>query len=173
MISRPWRDRLTFLAMSLFVAWHATAILVTPAPSGSPAVEGLKALFRPYTTFFRLESSWSFFANVFRHTQFRYVVEDADGKQHTFIPIDEFKWYHPRFNWFDGLYWAILDSPTTIGRYFVAPLCRQHAALRPVAITFLGVKGGEFRPEDLLAGHHPLDLPYATADPVLYDDCPK
>jgi len=71
------------------------------------------------------------------------------------------------------LYWAILDSPTTIGRYFVAPLCRQHAALRPVAITFLGVKGGEFRPEDLLAGHHPLDLPYATADPVLYDDCPK
>jgi len=91
MISRPWRDRLTFLAMSLFVAWHATAILVTPAPSGSPAVEGLKALFRPYTTFFRLESSWSFFANVFRHTQFRYVIEDADGKQHTFIPMDEFK----------------------------------------------------------------------------------
>jgi hypothetical protein len=25
----------------------------------------------------------------------------------------------------------------------------------------------------LLDGHSPLELPYATIDPVLFDDCPK
>jgi hypothetical protein len=175
MISKPWRDRLVYLAMSLFVGWHLIAMLLAPAPSGSPMVEALNPLFRPYLTLFRLESSWSFFANVIRLNQFRYVIEDADGNKHTFTPMSEFRWYHPRYNWFDGMYWAITDRPAVVGPYFVAPLCRQHAALKPVSITFLVVTGGgeEFRPEHLLDGYSPLELPYATIDPVLFDDCPK
>ena len=166
---------MVYLAMSLFIVWHVSAMLVAPAPTGSPMIESLNGVFRPYLTFFRLESSWSFFANVIRLNQFRYVIEDADGNQHTFTPMNEFRWYQPHFHGFDGMYWAILEKPTAVGSYFVAPLCRQHAALKPVSITFLAVKGAgpEFRPEDLLAGESPFEPPHATVDPVLFDDCPK
>lgn len=177
MIRKPWWDRLRYLAMSLFVGWHAMAILIAPAPYGSPLVEGLHAVVRPYLTLFRLESPWSFFTNVAatKLPQFRYVIEDADGKEHTFAPVAEFNWYHPRYNWFERIYWTIMDSPDPerIGRYFVPSLCRQHAALKPVAITFLSVLPGDFWQDDQLAGHQPLDPERVTTYTLMRAACPK
>ena len=176
MISKPWRDRLTYLAMSLFICWHATAIVIGPAPVGSPPVETLRSIFRPYLTLFRLESPWSFFTNVtIRLPQFRYVVKDADGKEHIFVPIDEFSWYHPRYNWFERIYWSILDStkPQSFGNRLAASLCRQHAELKPVSITFLAATGEQYWPEDVLRGHQHLDPEFVTVETLMSADCAK
>ena len=173
MISKPWRDRLIYLAMSLFIAWNVMSMIIAPAPENSPTVQSLRPLFRPYWALFRLESPWSFFEAVARVPQFRYVIEGADGKEHTFVPVEEFSWYHPRYNWFERIYWAIMDSPDTFGDHFVASLCRQHAALKPVRIAFQAVTGGEYRPEDELRGHRPMDAEFVTVDTFVYADCPQ
>jgi hypothetical protein len=176
MIWKPWRDRLLYLAMSLFVGWHAIAILVAPAPYGSPVIERLHALFRPYLTLFRLESPWSFFTNVagVKLPQFRYIIVGADGREHTFAPVAEFNWYHPRYNWIERIYWAITDNPVPerIGSYFVPSLCRRHAALKPVAITFLTVMPGDFWPDDQLSGRRPLDPDNVWTHTLMDAACP-
>ena len=78
MSSTPWRDRLTYLAMSLVVAWHSFAMVVGPAPGNSTLVQSLRPLVQPYISLFRLDTSWNFFAPVGKHTQFRYVIEDME-----------------------------------------------------------------------------------------------
>jgi hypothetical protein len=171
-----WRHRLTIVAMSLFVTWHAIAIVIGPAPDGSAApVAALHTFFRPYLTLFRLESPWTFFTNIIRLPQFRYVITDADGNQHTFRPVDDLKWYHPRSNWFERTYWAILDStsPTDIGDYIVPTLCRRHADLKPVAITYLLAQPVEFWPEESIAGGNPFDDQHVTVEELLRADCPN
>jgi hypothetical protein len=173
MISKSWRDRLFYLAMSLFVSWHATAIVLAPAPDSSPPVASLRALFGPYFALFRLENTWGFFENINRSAQFRYVIKDADGKEHIFVPVDEFNWYHPRYNWFERTYWAIMEHPELHGDYFTAFFCRQHAALKPVAVTLLLVLEQEFRPEDQLRGHKPLDPEFITVDTLVHNACPQ
>src|SRR5947209_12412850 len=57
-----WRQRLTYLAMSLFVGWHTLAIFVSPTPTASGMVQSLRSLVQPYISFFRLDNQWSFFA---------------------------------------------------------------------------------------------------------------
>src|SRR5439155_16029727 len=53
-----WRQRLTYLAMSLFVAWHTLAIIIAPTPTGSGLVQSLRSLVQPYISFFRLDNQW-------------------------------------------------------------------------------------------------------------------
>lgn len=149
------------------------AIVLAPAPDGSQPVGSLRALFRPYFSFFRLENTWAFFENINRSAQFRYVIEDADGRQHTFVPVEEFSWYHPRYSWFERTYWAIMEHPELYGSYFAAHFCRQHAALKPVAVTLLLVAEQEFQPEDQLRGHKPLDPEFVTVSTLVHDACPK
>lgn len=173
MISKPWRDRLGYLAMSLFIGWHAVAIVIAPAPDDSPLVQSSRVLFWPYLTLFRLENTWAFFEHVPRSPQFRYVIQDVAGKEHTFAPIEDFKWFHPRWNWFERSYWAIMEYPEFYGDYFAAAFCRQHAELNPVSITLLMVVEQEFWPGDQLAGHHPLDPEFVTVNPLLSADCPS
>jgi hypothetical protein len=170
-----WRNRLVGLAMSLFVGWHAVSILVAPAPHGSRVIEWLHGLYRPYLTLFRLESSWGFFPNIPRVPHFRYVLEDAEGVQHTFVPINEIKWYVPWGNWVERTYWAILMSPTPerVGNYYVPILCRRHADLKPVWLTYYVVYGSEFSPSDVLAGRQPFDPEFVTVDALMYAECPK
>src|SRR2546426_9462378 len=104
MISKQWRERLTYLAMSVFVAWHTVAMVLGPPPD-SPLSRSLRAWWEPYLTFFRLESSWTFFApEIGKHGQFRYVVEDADGNEHSFIPANELNRFHPKQWWFTFVY---------------------------------------------------------------------
>ena len=55
MIRTQWRDRLIYLAMSAFVAWHTLAMVIAPAPDNSVIVQSLRGLFQPYLTL----SSWT------------------------------------------------------------------------------------------------------------------
>jgi len=173
MISKKLRGRLLYLAMSLFVAWHTIAMIIAPAPDNSAAVEPLRSLFRPYLSLFKMENTWGFFENIPRGPQFRYVVEDAAGKQHTFVPMDDFKWYHPRYNWFKMKYWAAMQSPELNGEFIALSSCREHAALNPASVVLLLVTEKDFRPEDLLQGHRPLDPEFVTVDTLMRVDCPK
>ena len=173
MISKPWRDRLGYLAMSFFVVWHAMAIVIGPAPEDSPPIESLRVLFRPYLTLFRLENTWAFFDRVSRSAQFRYVLGDAAGKDYTFVPIEEFKWFHPRYNWFERAYWYIMENPELHGDYFAGYFCRQHAALKPVSITLLAILEQDFWPDDRLQGHEPLDPEFVTVSTLKWAACPQ
>ena len=90
MISKHWRERLTYAAMSMFVAWHTLAMVVAPAPEDSITAGSLRRLLDSYLTLFYLDDKWDFFApSVDRGKQFRYVVEDASGTRHSFVPLEE------------------------------------------------------------------------------------
>src|ERR1700686_2676417 len=159
MIARQWRERAIYLVMSLFVTWHTIAMLVGPAPD-SEISRSLGPLFEPYLTLFRLESSWAFFApSIGKHSQFRYVVTDADGKEHGFVPINELSQLLPTYRWFNDIYLTVfLENPDLFGDAPIALLCRQHDSLHPVSVTISEVQEEhDFWPEDQLSGKHPLD----------------
>jgi hypothetical protein len=174
MISRQWRERLLYAAMSLFVAWHTLAMVVAPAPNSSVMAQSFRKLLHPYLTLFRLDNKWDFYApNVGKGHQFRYVVADAAGTRHTFMPTDDLSWYHPSHWWFRAWYDAIVESPEIHGDAVAARLCRQHAALRPVSITFLNLEEKDFSPEDHLGGKHPLDSEFVTVKTLKRVKCPE
>src|SRR5215472_18059786 len=62
MIRTQWRDRLIYLAMSGFVAWHTLAMVLAPAPDNSVIAQSLRGLMQPYLTLFSLDNLWDFFA---------------------------------------------------------------------------------------------------------------
>ncbi len=173
MISKQWCERLIYTALSVFVAWHTLAIVVAPAPDGSVTVQSLRRLLHPYLTLFRLDNKWDFYApNVGKGHQFRYVIEDAAGTRHTFMPTDDLSWFHPSHWWFRAWYDAIAESPDVHGDSIAARLCRQHAALRPVAITLLNLEEKDFLPADHLSGKHPLDSEFVTVHTLKRVRCP-
>ena len=49
MISKPWRERLTYTAMSVFVAWHAAATIFAPAPQNSVIAIALRPVSITFT----------------------------------------------------------------------------------------------------------------------------
>jgi hypothetical protein len=65
-----------------------------------------------------------------------------------------------------------MHSVDTYGDLIVAELCREHAALQPVAITLLGVEGRRFEREDRRRGKHPLDLEFITLHSLKTIRCP-
>ena len=140
MISKKLRSRLIYSAMSLFVGWHTLAMILGPAPDDSPTIESLRFPFQPYLNFFKLQNTWAFFDDISRSHQLRYVIKDAAGKQHTFVPIDDFEWFHPRYNWFKITYWAVMESPELYGEHFAISSCRKHAALKPTSVELLLVR---------------------------------
>ena len=173
MIAKPWRERLIYVAMSVLVAWHTLAIVVAPAPSGSAIAQLLRSLLHPYLTLFRLDNKWDFYApNVGKGHQFRYIIEDAAGTLHTFMPTDDLNWYHPSHWWFRAWYDAIVESPDVHGEPAAARLCRQHAALHPVAITLMNLEEKDFSPADHLSGKHPLDSEFVTVTDLKRVRCP-
>lgn len=98
MISKQWRERLTYTAMSLFVAWHTLAMLVAPAPESSEIVQKLRPLLQPYLTLFFLDNNWGFYApGIGPGREFRYVVKDGTGHSHTFVPAAERNWFFPAY----------------------------------------------------------------------------
>jgi hypothetical protein len=177
MISKQWRERLTYTAMSVFVCWHTLAIVVAPASDSSVTVQSLRLLLQPYLTLFALDhkdDSWRFFApEVNKPTLLRYLVKDASGKNHMFVPTAELNWLHPAYIWFRDLYGTILESPDDYGDTFASVFCREHASLRPVSIAILKIEQGEFQPEDHLNGKHPLDAEFVTVSTVKRVRCPR
>jgi hypothetical protein len=143
--------------MSLVVVWHTLAVVVAPAPDSAIA-RSARSLFEPYLTLFRLQNEWSFYAPAVRiEPEFRYVVDDALGDRHTFVPADKLSRYLPTDIWVKDWYIHVMDNPGTYGKFVAAYLCRQHALLHPVSITLLKIDQREFSPQDQLSGKHPFD----------------
>jgi hypothetical protein len=174
MIAKQWRERLTYAAMSAFVAWHALATIIAPAPDTSEAIRALRIPFQPYLSLFKLDNQWDFFApNVGSGSQFRYVVEDSSGNQHPFIPDRDLSWYHPSFFWFRSWFNAIFDASDVYADAAAEFFCRKHAALHPVSVIILEAEQGDFEPEDQLAGKRPLDPEFVTVNTVKKVECAK
>lgn len=176
MSSTPWRDRLTYLAMSLVVGWHSFAMVVGPAPGNSTLVQSLRPLVQPYISLFRLDTSWNFFAPVGKHTQFRYVIEDTEGQEFTFMPTEETHRSLSSYVWwreFKYLYEGVMESPETRGDHVAELLCQKHAALRPFAVTLLEIQEQDFWPEDHLLGKRPLDPEFVNVNTLRRIQCPS
>jgi hypothetical protein len=167
-----WRERAVYAAMSLLVAWHTLAMVVAAAPD-SVMTGAARSLVDPYLTLFNLDNYWAFFApDVGTSYQYRYVVEDAAGQQHLFIPSDKLSRFNPNSIWLRDRYRDIMQSAEADGDITIAELCREHAALRPVAITLLGVEGMAFGPEDRRSGKNPLDPEFVTVHTLKTGQCP-
>jgi hypothetical protein len=114
MILQQWRRRLTYAAMSLFVAWHTAATVIAPAPDMSTFIQALRVPLRPYLSLFRLDNMWDFYSpNVPRGSQFRYIIEDDRGNHHPFAPTEKLSWFHPSFFWFRSWFDAVMINPDT------------------------------------------------------------
>jgi hypothetical protein len=171
--SKPWRERLTYTAMSLLVVWHTLAMVVESSPD-SVITRGARLLFHPYLSLFGLDNNWGFFApNVNEGVQFRYVVEDAAGDRHTFIPADALSRFLPTSIWVKDRYKAVMTLPETYGDAAAASLCRDHASLHPVTITLLKIEQKDYWPEDRLNGKHPLDPEFVDVNTLKTVRCPK
>lgn len=172
MIGNSWRQRLTYLVMSAFVAWHTLAMVIAPAPESSVSVRTLRAALQPYLTLLRLDNPWDFFAPTIGSGQLRYTIEDAAGTPHAFTPAERLSWFHPDFIWFRAWYLAIIDNPDTYANRAGALLCHQHAALHPVSITFLYDEQASFTAADQLSGKHPMDPEFVTVKTLKTVECP-
>src|SRR5260370_30682135 len=84
MIWHPWRQRLTYLVMSAFVAWHTLAMVIAPAPESSVLVQTLRAALQPYLTLFRLDNPWNFFAPTIGGALLPSSPRDGPRARHTF-----------------------------------------------------------------------------------------
>ena len=166
MISIQWRERLTYLAMSLVVGWHSFAIIVAPAPNDSAMLQSFRFLVQPYLSLFRLDNHWNFFApSVGRHAIFRYIMEDAAGKQYVFAPVEEATSSVPSYvMWreFKYLFDEVMLAPEARSEVTAAILCRKHASLNPASISLLQMQELDFWPEDYLQGHRTLDPAFVT-----------
>jgi hypothetical protein len=171
----PWRDRLTYGAMSLVVGWHSLAMIIAPMPDDSELVQTFRFILQPYLSLFRLDNKWNFFApSVGRHLQFRYVVEDSKGGQHVFIPVLEPREsvaHYVMWRELKYFYEGVMEAPDIRG-YAIVPLsCQRHASLNPVAITLQQVQEGAFSPDDYLRGHRPQDPEFMTVNTLSKIDC--
>jgi hypothetical protein len=172
-----WRRRLTYLAMSLLVAWHTLAVVLAPAPENSETVQVFRAVLQPYLSLLRLDNSWSFFApSVGKHSQFRYIVEDAAGTEHTFVPTEEPSSSLPSYVlWreFKYLYEGIMEDAENHGDAIGAFLCRRHASLKPLSVTLVEIQEQDFWREDYLRGKRPLDPEFVVVNPLRRIECPS
>jgi hypothetical protein len=172
MIWNSWRQRLTYLVMSAFVAWHTLAMVIAPAPESSVLVGTLRAALQPYLTLFKLDNPWNFFAPVIGGTELHYSVEDAAGAHHNFTPTEQASWFHPAYLWLRDWHYNIIDHPELFADRAAALLCHEHAELHPVSITFVEDEQGEFAVADLSGGKHPTDPEFITVKTVKTVECP-
>jgi hypothetical protein len=160
--------------MSLVVGWHAVAVMLAPAPDNSEALQALRLVFQPYLSLLRLDNNWSFFApSVGKHAQFRYVVEDAAGTEHTFVPTEERSSLAGYVLWreFKYLYEGIMEDPDGRGDAIGAFFCRKHAKLRPVSVTLVEIREQDFWREHFVRGKRPLDSEFVIVNPLRRVDC--
>src|SRR5579871_2960598 len=163
MIWDRWRPRLVYLVMSAFVAWHALALVIAPAPS-SELVDALRSILQPYLTLLRMDNPWSFFAQI-PASELRYIVEDAAGARTEFAPTQT-SWFHPENLWLKDWDYSIIDKPELYADRAGELLCRKHTSLHPLSITFVEREQGDFTAEDWLDGKRPLDPEFMREKPL-------
>ena len=173
MTRETWRDRLIYLAASLFLGWHTIAMMLTPVPANNVIVQAFRKLYHPYVTLVGIDATWDFFSPIGNSFQYRYTIEDAAGKEYTFKPITEINWLTPTHRWYERILQELMTNPDLYGDYFAKFFCRKQAVLKPVAITLVSVQEGEFWPQDHLLGkNRTTDPEYLTETPVLRANCP-
>jgi len=161
-IPKQWRQRLAYAGMSLLVSWHTFAMVVAPSPD-SDITDAARSILDPYLALFRLDNGWGFFAPDVGHgSQFRYVIEDATGKRHTFIPAEKLNRFHPTSIWMRDRYIAVMEKPKAYADAAAAALCQEHAELKPVTVTLLQFEQKDFFPVHRLMGKQPLDPEFVT-----------
>lgn len=171
-MSKRARARVTVAAMSALVVWHSLAMMIASAPYSDITVAA-RSVFHPYLTLFRLDNNWGFFApNVPGGSQFRYIVEDAAGIRHNFIPDEHLSRFRPTSVWFRDYYKTVMESPDSFADSTAAELCREHASLHPITITLLAIEQNEFLPSDRRNGKHPLDNDFVTVTTLKAVRCP-
>jgi len=176
LIAKRWRERLGYLALSLFIGWHTIAMMLVPVPQNNPIVRAFRALYQPYLTSLGLDTTWDFFSPIGWGHQFAYVIEDADGKEHAFMPILEVNWLLATRRWSERVFETVMNEPHLYGGYFAAAYCRKHASLKPVAVTLLEIPESRYWPDDHLSGNRPNDPAYmlsnlAVHNPLIRFDC--
>jgi predicted DCC family thiol-disulfide oxidoreductase YuxK len=172
--SKRWRERLTYSAMSLFLAWHTVATMLAPVPEKNVIVQAFRGLFQPYLTMTGTDTTWDFFSPLSSSYQFRYAIEDAAGNEHSFTPIADVNWLTPNHRWDERIFATLISTPALIGDYFTKQFCREHAALKPVAVTLLYLEEKEFWPQDYLLGkQRTTDPANYNLYPLLRADCPQ
>jgi hypothetical protein len=171
-----WRRRLAYLLMSVVVGWHALAIVISPAPGNSEVAQALRSVLEPYLYALRLDNAWGFFApNIGRQTEFRYIIEDAAGKEHRFTPDRErarslsayVVWREFRY-----LYDELLNEAENRGDTAAALLCRKHAGLHPVSVTLVVIEFKDYWREDAIRGKRPTDPEFTSENPIKRIECP-
>ncbi len=172
MSSGHLRERLTFVAMSAFVAWHTLAMMTAPLPYDSDLAQRLRSVFTPYLTLFQLDTNWdSLPPTLGKRAQLRYVVEDGEGRRHVFMPMDELSRFHPAFRAMGSWHREIMESPDTHIDYAAEFFCRKHAELKPKSVTFLEIEEDDYRPSHRLRGQQPRDPELVAILPVTTAEC--
>lgn len=176
MIAERWPERLGYLALSLFIGWHTIAMVLVPLPQNNPIVRSFRTLYQPYLTPLGLDSTWDFFSPIGEGHQFGYVIEDADGKEHTFMPILDVNWLLPTRRWSERIFETVMNEPHIYGEYFAASYCRKHASLKPGAVTLIEIPESRYLPDDHLSGRRPNDpeyliLHHPAHNPLIRFDC--
>jgi hypothetical protein len=166
------RPSLAYAAMSVLLVWHTLAMVVVALPDSEFAWYA-RMPFHAYVTLFRLDNKWGFFApDVNKGYQFRYVIEDAAGARHSFVPAEKLDRTRPDYIWVTDWYKVVSRSPDTYGEAAGAALCREHAALRPISVTLMELEQKPFWPADLLAGKQPMDPEFVTVNTLKTVQCP-
>jgi hypothetical protein len=166
-------NRLLYAVGSLFLAWHTVTMILAPVPDRNTIVQSFRDLFQPYLSFFALDTTWDFFSPIGMGHQFRYTIEDAEGNEHTFIPIADVNWLLPERRWYERAFTELMNDPETYGKYFAALYCRKHAALRPISILLVEMQEQRFARRDYVAGKRPYNPPYLVPNPLMRADCPS
>lgn len=160
-MQRPaWVQRAATLGAALFLLWHSTAMVLTPAPASY--LKGLAyPLFEPYVTLFHLDGQWAFFApNPDAGRQIRYMLLDGAGTRQEFRLTEDLPRASPTFFRYTSLFSAITPDKPSFVASMAAFLCRRHADLKPKRLTFLLREQLRLSPESYLQGHRPLDEDY-------------
>lgn len=161
-----------YVAMSLFIVWHVFAMVVG-ASSDITLAHTPRSLLHSYLTLFRLDNNWGFFApNVGTGSQFSYVVEDAAGARHTFVPAEKLSRFHPTSIWDRDRYRTVMKSAEVYGDAAVASLCREHVALQPVSIAIQEIDQKNFWPADHQNGKQPFDPEFVEVTTLATIPCP-
>lgn len=150
-------------AAAVFVVGHLLVAVISVTPNW-PLVVALRRLALPYAAPLLYEERRGFFApnpDPGRHV--RYEIESAGGARHAFRLSEDLPRDDPAFLRVSTFYRGILPANPPRALAVARYLCRKHAHLTPVAVTFTVRYQLALRPETYLAGHRPLDEPFVRS----------
>ena len=150
-------QRVAWLAASVFVLWHGTAMLLGTAPPSYLQGE-VMPLFRGYIEALHLDGRWGFFApNPSAGRLLRYRVEQRSGASSEFPFTEALHRSDPAYLRFTTMTAAVDPANEAVMHSVAQALCRRHAALSPRRIHFVSLQQVPITPEQVEAGQHALD----------------